>query len=234
VLVLLVFATHLHWRQDTIKNLWLRTNKFILGFSVLALAALYLLRSFPVFAILGIVLGAWVVLGTLYKLIVGIKQLSWARFGMIFGHLGLGIAVLGMALTSTLSIEKEFSLAQGQTVSVGAYHFTFEDLKDTEGPNFQGIMGQFVIKQGDKVLTDLYPEKRYFVPRNLPMTETAIAPGLLKDFYIALGERLEDGSWTIRIYIKPFVRWIWLGGLIIALGALCSSLVAFRKVNSHD
>ncbi len=229
ILLLAVFATQLNWGQDTFKQLWQKTNKLLFAFAIVMVMALYFLRSFPVLAWLGVLLGAWVILGTLYKLAFGIKQVSFNNAGMILGHLGLGVAVLGMALTSTLSTEKEFTLVTGETVAVNSYQFTFETLKDIEGPNFKGIQGHFVIKEGDKIRADLYPEKRYFIPRNLPMTETAIAPGLLKDFYIALGERLDDGSWTVRIYIKPFVRCIWLGGLIIALGALCASLVAFRR-----
>jgi cytochrome c-type biogenesis protein CcmF len=116
-----------------------------------------------------------------------------------------------------------------ETIEIQGYQFTFKNEKGIQGSNYEGLQAEFIVRKNNQVVATLFPEKRYFIPRNLPMKETAISPGFIRDFYIALGERSENGMWSVRIYIKPFVRWIWLGGILIAIGAFFASIEAFRK-----
>ncbi|HRE33267.1 MAG TPA: cytochrome c-type biogenesis CcmF C-terminal domain-containing protein, partial [Candidatus Berkiella sp.] len=109
-------------------------------------------------------------------------------------HAGLGVSVLGISLTTALEIEKEVQLAVGQTVHLAPYDVEFAELQDQEGPNYFGKQGHFIIQQDKKTLAHLYPEKRFFTAREMMMTETAISAGLFRDFYIALGERFQDGT----------------------------------------
>lgn len=230
LLGLMAIAPHIKWGEDTIGLLWPKM-KIALLLSPIVVASLFFLKDFPVMSYIGILFGAWVLAGTLFavwKLNVN-GNLGLSRWGMILAHFGIGLAVLGIALTTALETEKDLKMSLGETVRIQKYEFVFKDLKDIQGPNYEGIQATFLINQNQKLLNKLYPEKRFFIPRNTPMTETAIYPGLFRDFYIALGERLDDGSWTVRLYIKPFIRFIWLGGLMIALGAFIASLVAFRQ-----
>jgi cytochrome c-type biogenesis protein CcmF len=156
------------------------------------------------------------------------RPLSFQRLGMILAHCGFAFAVLGATLTTTLETEKDLPMRVGQRITLSGYTFIFQALKDIKGPNYEGKQGHFTIYRDQQPIADLYPEKRFYIPREVAMTETAIKAGFLRDFYIALGEKLDD-RWSVRLYIKPFIRWVWLGGLLIALGAGCISFVSFRE-----
>ena len=95
-----------------------------------------------------------------------------------------------------------------------------------KGPNYIADRGHFSVSdsQSGKQIAMLHPEKRIYLAKNMPMTEAAIDPGLFRDLYVALGEPLEDGAWAVRIQIKPFVRWIWLGALLMAFGGILAIL----------
>jgi len=106
-------------------------------------------------------------------------------------------------------------------VNVGPYRFLFVETNDFQGPNYQGIQGLFQVFKQDKRVTQLIAKKKIYTAQQMPMTEAAIHAGFWHDLYIALGEPLQNGqAWSVRIYYKPFVRWIWLGGLCILMGGL--------------
>ena len=176
-----------------------------------------------------LLLCAWVVWHTLLEmwkkvrtakagLIAGFRRLSLSYRGMVVAHLGLVITVIGIAMTANYDIERDVRMHAGDEVDIGPYHFVFEGVKEIKGPNYAATRGIVsVTKDGDPVAR-LTPEKRrYFVRRDV-MTEAAIDAGFTRDLYVALGEPLEDGSWAVRIYFKPFMRWVWGGGVVMALG----------------
>ncbi len=232
LLVLMAIAPHVSWSQDTFAALKkkMKVTTFVFGSAAIVLG-FFLIKILSWWAFVGVLVGGWILIATLGKVLTDVPQgrfsIKWT--GMIFSHLGVGIAILGITLTTVLETEKEMSMKIGTSASIGQYTFSFNKLEDINGPNYQGKRGEFSIYTQGKHIGTLMPEKRFFIPRNLPMTETAIMPGLFRDFYIALGEPLENGNWTVRLYIKPFIRWIWLGGLLIALGAGFSSIQAFRQ-----
>jgi len=149
--------------------------------------------------------------------------------GMGLAHIGLAMAVMGMTLTTALETEKEVEMAIGEAVHIKGVDFVFKGIKAVKGPNYEAQQGHFIIARDSKIITHLFPEKRFFIARELVMTETAIWPSFLCDFYIALGERGKAGKWSVRLYIKPFIRWIWIGGGLIALGAGLSAIMALRQ-----
>lgn len=155
----------------------------------------------------------------------GLRRLSLSYRAMVIAHLGMAVMVLGITLVASYDIEKDVRMAKGDRLNVGGYTFVFDGVKDVEGPNFSAKQGAIRIYKGDTLdddtkITTLYPEKRtYLVQRNV-MTEAAIQGGLLRDLYIALGEPIDDGSWAVRIYYKPFMRWVWLGALLMAIGGV--------------
>ncbi|PIE40715.1 MAG: heme lyase NrfEFG subunit NrfE [Gammaproteobacteria bacterium] len=150
----------------------------------------------------------------------GLRRLSLSYRGMVVAHIGVAMTVLGVALVASYDVERDVRLDSGQSVTIGGYDFVFHGVKDIVGPNFNSIQGDVEVLQGKAPVARLYPEKRtYFVQRNV-MTEAAIHPGLFKDLYVALGEPIGDGSWAVRIYYKPFMRWVWLGAIVMALGGV--------------
>src|SRR5690606_11602781 len=156
----------------------------------------------------------------------GLGQLRLSYWGQQTTHIGVIIAVIGVAFTSTLSIERDVALGENDTVHVQGYDFEVKDFHEVRGSNFDGVQAQVEgTKDGQKVTT-LYPEKRTYVISMMPMTEAAIDASLMRDVYVALGEPIAEDSnkWAVRIYVKPLIRWIWLGAIIMALGGLLSML----------
>ncbi|MGE3319292.1 MAG: heme lyase CcmF/NrfE family subunit [Candidatus Berkiella sp.] len=229
LLLLMSLAPYTFWEQDSIKAVMQRILKpLLLGIALLVAA--YEFWPLPIVSLVGVGLGALVVVSALFQLR---SRWSFIKIGMVLAHVGLGLAVLGISLTTALETETEVQLAIGKSTQVADYNVKFAALSDQEGPNYVGKQGHFVISQNDKILANLYPEKRFFTARETMMTETAIDPGLFRDFYIALGERFNDGSWSVRIYVKPFVRWLWLGGIMVALGAFIAALSALQSKNER-
>lgn len=225
LLLLMSLAPYTFWQEDNAKALFGRLLKPILvGLGLVAAA--YGVWHLQVVSLMGVGLGALVVLSALLQLRT---RLTFTKVGMVLAHIGLGLAVLGISLTCALDTETEVQLAIGKSAKVANYEVKFVGLNDKEGSNFVSKQGHFVITQNEQILANLYPEKRYFTAREMMMTETAIDPGFLRDFYIALGERFDDGSWSVRIYVKPFVRWLWLGGIMVALGAFIAALCALQS-----
>lgn len=160
-------------------------------------------------------------------LLAGLTRLSRSYVGMHLAHTGILVLVLGIALTSYYSVERDLRMEPGDSVQEGPYTFIFNGVSEKAGPNYLSRYGDVTAKKGDKVLRSLHPEKRiYNVQRNM-MTEAAIDAGLFRDLYVALGEPLNEDennqAWAVRLYYKPFVRWIWLGAIIMALGAVVAA-----------
>lgn len=130
------------------------------------------------------------------------------------------MAVVGITLTTALSTEKDLRLSPGESYSLAGYEFRFSGVGETPGPNYRAERGRIEVSRDNKAVARLFPEKRHYLNGGNPMTEAAIDPGFTRDLYAALGEELGDGAWAVRIYHKPFVRWIWLGGLLMALGGI--------------
>ncbi|HBM66974.1 MAG TPA: heme lyase NrfEFG subunit NrfE, partial [Pseudomonas sp.] len=120
--------------------------------------------------------------------------------------------------------ERDLRMAPGESVELGGYHFLFQGAKHFEGPNFISDKGTIVVSREGREVTTLYPEKRLYTVQQSMMTEAGIDAGFTRDLYVALGEPLENGAWAVRVHIKPYVRWIWLGGLLTGLGGLLAAL----------
>ncbi|MYJ52833.1 MAG: heme lyase CcmF/NrfE family subunit [Gammaproteobacteria bacterium] len=142
-------------------------------------------------------------------------------YGMIIAHAGLGVFIIGVVMTTVYSVEKDIRMQTGDTYEIGSYRFVFDSVVNRKGPNYDSVTGLFDVYRSGRFISRLEPEKRVYLIQQNPMTEAAIDPGFTRDLYIALGEPLENSqTWAVRIYLKPFVRWIWLGALMMALGGL--------------
>lgn len=156
----------------------------------------------------------------------GLRQLRLSYWGQQTAHIGVIVAVIGVAFTSTLSIERDVALGPNDTIHVQGYDFTVKDFHEVKGSNFDATQAEVEISKDGQVVTTVYPEKRNYIISMMPITEAAIDASLMRDVYVALGEPIAENSnqWAFRIYVKPLIRWIWLGALIMAFGALLSIL----------
>ncbi|MFZ3193784.1 MAG: cytochrome c-type biogenesis CcmF C-terminal domain-containing protein, partial [Moraxellaceae bacterium] len=149
-------------------------------------------------------------------------------WGMQVAHFGLLLMIMGISLTSHLTIERDVALAPNQSVQLQQYQFRFEQIKQIKGANYDSTKAVVTVFKDGQQITTLYPEKRFYIIQRQPMTEVGIHGTFWRDLYVALGEPLDanqpEGAWAVRVYYKPFVRWIWLGALLMALGALLSML----------
>jgi cytochrome c-type biogenesis protein CcmF len=153
------------------------------------------------------------------SLLVGMQRLGRAYYGMLFGHLGFACCVIGVCLTSQYSLEQDLRMMPGERLELANYQFQFQGTRPIEGPNYRGDEGVITVFQDGKTIATLHPQKRsYNAQQGQVMTEAAIDNGLFRDLYVALGEPLGDGAWAVRVHYKPFVRWMWLGALLMAFG----------------
>ena len=154
----------------------------------------------------------------------GLRQLRLSYWGQQIAHIGVIVAVIGVAFTTTLSIERDVALGPNDSVHVQGYDFVVKDFQEVRGSNFDATQAAVAISKDGRAVTTLYPEKRNFIISMMPMTEASIDASLLRDVYVALGEPIAEDSneWAFRIYVKPLIRWIWLGALIMAFGAALS------------
>ncbi|MDD7805565.1 MAG: heme lyase CcmF/NrfE family subunit [Endozoicomonas sp. (ex Botrylloides leachii)] len=218
-----------HWKGNTL--IWfIKQVQWIFPISLISGIAFSLFNGdqFIISEMLAIGLVVWILL-TMAKdirnktrhtsIFVGLKALRPAYYGMHLAHLGLAVTIIGVTVSSGYSEEKDIRLSPGDTVKVAGYQFRFDGVVKRKGANYVSDYGTFVISRGDHQVAIMHPEKRLFQVKAVVMTEVAIDQGLTRDLYIALGESLdENGSWAVRIHVKPFIRWIWLGALLMALG----------------
>lgn len=150
---------------------------------------------------------------------VGIKKLSISYWAMVIAHSGIAITALGIGLTSVYAQQKDVRMLVGDDVLVSGYRYQLTSINPFEGPNFSGTRANIVVYDSNGAdIALLQPEKRFYYAARNVMTEAAIDPSLTRDLYVALGEELGEGAWAVRVHVKPFVRCIWLGALMMALG----------------
>lgn len=186
--------------------------------------------------ILGLSLAFWVMFSTLKSIFningwqLTFRKLSLSRWGMIIAHLGVAVCAIGVVMVSHGSIQKELRLLPGDRVLLAGYEFYFSGLKEIKGENYLGVQAQVFVTQEKHPIAVLTPEQRsYYVRNNTTLSDTAIAANFWRDLYVALGEPLGGDAWSFRIYYKPFVRWIWAGGALMALGGLLA-LIRQRRI----
>ena len=171
---------------------------------------------------IGIWLAFWVFGSGLVQIVRRLKSGMPPRsfWGMQLGHFGIGVFIVGVTMVGGYQEEKDVRMERGDVVTVGGYQFKLEGVARVEGPNYEAIRGTVVVSKGGVVKTTLYPEKRNYGEGSMPMTEAAIDSGVTRDVYVSLGEQLEGNAWAVRAYYKPYVDWIWIGCLFMALGGL--------------
>ena len=236
LLIAMGMGSNIRWKKDTRPLLGVG---LVIAASSLVLAAIIAYFAHPSSMLnIGVTLAVsfwvlfWMVVDFRDKtknapsLLTGLRQLRLSYWGQQTAHIGVLVAVIGVAFTSSLSIERDVAMAPGETVNVQGYDFTLAEFKEIKASNFDATQAKVDVSKNGREVATLYPEKRTYIISTMPTTEAAINASLMRDLYVALGEPIADSSnqWAVRIYVKPLIRWIWLGAIIMALGGLLSML----------
>ncbi len=226
LLFLMGIGPHCLW-QSMAGDVLINRLKFILLLAIFLGSGLPLIiegRLIPI-TTLGIVLGLWIIFATLLDLYLKIKKSSILKlprstWGMFFAHIGVAVATLGIAISKGYGIEADLRMQSGSQKKLGSYIFKMIDTKDIQGQNYQAVDAEFKVFKDGKLVTTLHPQKRIYDVGQMAMTDSDLQAGVFRDLYIALGEPLPGDAWSVRIYVKPFIRWIWTGGFLILLGGI--------------
>ena len=222
LLVLMGIGPWTNWKNTNlvtvIKRLWIAALVAVLAAIIIPM----LMGSFTWLTGLGFLLAFWVIASGCMQIVRQAKVGKPTRsfMGMQVAHLGIAVFVIGVTMVGGYEQEKDVRMAIGDTVTVGGYQIQMTGIGEVPGPNYLAVRGTFALMRDGKVEATLRPEKRNYFSSTMPMTEAAIDTGLTRDIYVSLGEALEDKSWAVRVYYKPFVDWIWGGCLLMALGGI--------------
>ena len=173
--------------------------------------------------VVGLAMACWIFVLAMSEAYLRVSRgtkLTASYWGMVSGHVGLAVTIVGIAFSQNYSVERDVRMKAGDSVSIHDYQFTFREVKDITGPNYRGGVAIIGVTRDGKPEATLHAEKRFYNSTSSMMTEAAIDGGFTRDLYAALGEELDNGAWAVRLYYKPFIRWIWAGGLLMALGGL--------------
>ena len=226
------------WRQADPVRIFKRIGPVFLASWVMGIGLVAVFfKADDIKAMAGLGMAIWLAAGALMSLYSrvslranfwdGLRSQSPSVYGMTLAHLGAAMFLVGAVLSNQYSVETIVRLAPGESTELGGYRFKFEGVTEVPGPNYRAKEGSFQVFKGGKQVAELKPQKRIYQVQRNTMTEAAIDPGLLRDLYVALGEPMDKGAWSVRVYVKPFIRCIWLGGLFMMAGGLCS--VADRR-----
>jgi len=242
LMVAMGFAVFSRWKK-TDANMLLQKGMvpFLISLSAALILPLFLAESiswatYSITAVITLGASFWVVTMSLEDLwqkldrgssnassrLKNVTKLPGSYWGMQVAHIGIAVCALGVGLSSVYDVQKDVRMVPGDRVEVAGYEFTFDNLSFVQGPNFGASRAQISAYKNDRLVAVLHPEKRKYEARNQVMTEAALDAGLTRDLYVSLGEPLKGDAWAIRLHVKPFVRCIWLGGLMIGLGGLLS------------
>lgn len=194
---------------------------------MVGVGAPFMLGRWSALVALGLALATWIATAVVKGIVdrmratrTGLRAQPLSWLGMHLAHLGIAVFVAGVTLVMGYETEQDVRMTPGSTVSTGGYDLTFLGVNKAQGPNYVAEIGDIELSRDGRILRSLHPEKRSYISSEMPMTEAAIDANGLRHVYVALGEPLADGAWSVRVYYKPFVDWIWIGCILMALGGL--------------
>jgi cytochrome c-type biogenesis protein CcmF len=193
--------------------------------------------------VLGLLMAFWVIATLVVSLrqrwtgqgsfFARVRAQSLSYYGMQVAHLGVALFIIGVTLVKGYETERDLRMNVGDTVVAGGYEFRFNGVTESQGPNYVAGVGHVSVNKDGKLVTELEPEKRQYNVSGMPLTEAAITTGVFRDLYVSLGEPIpeSEGAWAVRVYIKPFIDWIWAGCLLMALGGILA--ISDRRYRIH-
>ncbi|MCC6245311.1 MAG: heme lyase CcmF/NrfE family subunit [Gemmatimonadaceae bacterium] len=221
------------WKEAQVPELWQRLRWALAVSVVTALLLPVAIGQWKPLVSFGFLLALWIATTTVVNvkgrigdvrggggILAQLRRQPRSYWGMILAHLGVAVFIVGVTTVKGYESERDVRMAVGDTVTVGGYVFRFDGTTPVTGPNYRAARGTFEVSKDGQRVRALQPEKRTYNTGGMVMTEAAIASGPFGDLYVALGEPLDGSAWSVRVYSKPFVTWIWGGCLLMALGGL--------------
>ena len=226
LVALLPFGPLVNWQRDQASRRVAMLAPWAALALLLGVIAYFMAPQGALKTAAGVTGAAWVAFGTgrfVWARLRGNGKFTAEMVGMLLAHGGVAVFLAGALLVEALNVQREVALAPGESLVVGSYEVRFEGVDHQQGPNYVADRGHLRVLQHDRQLALLHPEKRLYASGGQVMTEAGIHARLNGDVYVALGESLGNNAWAVRVHIKPFVRWIWLGALLMALGGFVTA-----------
>ncbi len=231
IVFLIGIGSIVRWRNDKLDRV-IKPLIWLLLVSIIAavIIGLIFVDSALLKTITGIAAASWIILTSLSAVrarlknrknkLVALANLPRGFYGMTIAHIGFAVCIIGITITSNHSVDIHERMAAGDSIEFAGYRFTLDSIREVNGPNYKATEASVSVTKDNVPVTVLNTQKRIYAVRNMPMTEAGIDSGLTRDLYASLGEPLDAQAWSIRLYHKPFVNWIWLGAVLMALGGL--------------
>ena len=228
--IFMAISQRSRWKDTKIDLLLKRQGWYVIGSIGVTTVLMLSLATFKSYVLLTTTIAFWILANLLENVVQRVNRKRWnwnylltqplSYYGMLLGHLGMVVMMIGISCTVYYSVERDLRMAPGDEIELAGYQFKFVETRKINGPNFTSDQAEIIVSRDGEEVISLFPEKRFYSARGSIMTEADIDPGLFRDLYVALGEPLTQSAWGVRIQIKPFVRWIWIGGLLSALGGM--------------
>jgi len=214
-----------HWRESRLKELGQDMLVPAIAAVLAGLAVWTLTERGSWLTAMGTALAVWVVVGLVMQIVARLQKpgrIAPSFWGMHLAHLGIAVVVVGITMVKGYEVERDVRMGLNDTVSIENYSFELTGVSQVDGPNYKAIRAEFKVSKDGQFLELMKPEKRKYFSSAMPMTEAAIDTGLFRDLYLSLGEAIEGSTpqWSVRVFYKPFVSWIWYGAILMVLGGL--------------
>src|SRR5687768_11540304 len=219
------------WKKASLPELAVRLRWAFLASAATALVLPFVLGQWKPLVALGLMLALWIVITAALNIrervkttsgqltiFQKLKNQSRSYYGMQLAHVGVAVFVVGVTLVTGYQSEQDVRMNVGDTVNAGGYQFRFNGVSNVMGPNYRAARANIEVIRNGEIVNQMFPEKRTYLSSENVMTETAIDTGLFRDLYVSLGEPIDGRAWSVRVYYKPFVSWIWGGAVLMALG----------------
>ena len=241
LVILLGMGMHAAWRIQPTSS-WGRILRVpaiiavVLGLAV----PLFVYGRISIMLFVGCAAAFWIIVSALIPIARSLRRekgaagISRSVLGMSLAHLGVGLFVIGVTVVTAFGVESDRALRPGESIDVAGYEFEMRQLRNVQGPNFSAIEAEVEIRKDGEYVATVRPQKRQYLVQQSPMTEAGIRAGLDKDLFVALGDQLGDGGWSVRVQYKPLIRLIWLGSLIMALGGIVAVSDRRYRVNVRE
>ncbi len=219
------------WKEAKPVDLWQRLRWALVVSVASALLVPFVTGRWTPMKSFGLLLAFWILASAavaVFDRVRGARAGTMARFarqprsfwGMIVAHIGVAVFIVGVTVVKGYETERDVRMAVGDTVTVGSHTYRFDGVAEAQGPNYRAMRGTFTVTRDGMPAGVMHPEKRVYNAGGMPMTEAAIDSGVFGDRYVSLGDPVGDGAWSVRVYSKPFVTWIWGGCALMALGGV--------------
>jgi cytochrome c-type biogenesis protein CcmF len=226
-MLFLAVGMHSAWRRGKLTVAarplgWLAAAALLLAFAVQGFGY----HEFHPVGLVGLTFGFWIIFSSLIEPVSRWRRrqtLGAAMLGMCLAHLGVGVFAIGASGVESYKIEKDVALKPGGSFKMAGYDFRFVTARDVSGPNYDAVEATVQVSRDGKPVTVLYPQKRRYWVQHSENSQAAISVGWARDLFVAMGNPLGENAWSMRIQYKPFVRYIWLGAIIMALGGLIAA-----------